>query len=49
MSRKYLGDTFDIHGGGVDNIFPHNECEIAQSEAANDAPFRALLDAGRAA
>jgi cysteinyl-tRNA synthetase len=39
MSRKYLGDTFDIHGGGVDNIFPHNECEIAQSEAANDATF----------
>jgi cysteinyl-tRNA synthetase len=39
MSRKYLGNTFDIHGGGIDNIFPHNECEIAQSEAANDAPF----------
>ncbi len=39
MSRKYLGPTFDIHGGGIDNIFPHNECEIAQSEAANDAPF----------
>ena len=39
MSRKYLGDTFDIHGGGVDNIFPHNECEIAQSEAANDTTF----------
>ena len=39
MSRKYLGETFDIHGGGVDNIFPHNDCEIAQSEAANDAPF----------
>jgi cysteinyl-tRNA synthetase len=39
MSRKYLGITFDIHGGGIDNIFPHNECEIAQSEAANDAPF----------
>ncbi|MBN2305172.1 MAG: cysteine--tRNA ligase, partial [Anaerolineae bacterium] len=39
MSRKYLGDTFDIHGGGMDNIFPHNECEIAQSEAANDATF----------
>jgi cysteinyl-tRNA synthetase len=39
MSRKYLGKTFDIHGGGIDNIFPHNECEIAQSEAANDAPF----------
>ena len=39
MAKKYLGPTFDIHGGGVDNIFPHNECEIAQSEAANDAPF----------
>lgn len=39
MAHKYLGATFDIHGGGVDNIFPHNECEIAQSEAANDAPF----------
>lgn len=39
MSRKYLGDTFDIHGGGIDNIFPHNECEIAQSEACNDAEF----------
>jgi cysteinyl-tRNA synthetase len=39
MAKKYLGDTFDIHGGGVDNIFPHNECEIAQSECANDADF----------
>lgn len=39
MSRKYLGETFDIHGGGVDNIFPHNECEIAQSEAAHDKVF----------
>lgn len=39
MSAKYLGPTFDIHGGGIDNIFPHNECEIAQSEAAHDAPF----------
>ncbi|HSM55156.1 MAG TPA: cysteine--tRNA ligase [Candidatus Sulfomarinibacteraceae bacterium] len=39
MSTKYLGPTFDIHGGGIDNIFPHNECEIAQSEAAHDAPF----------
>jgi cysteinyl-tRNA synthetase len=39
MSRKYLGDTFDIHGGGVDNIFPHNECEVAQSEAANETEF----------
>ncbi len=39
MSTKYLGDTFDIHGGGVDNIFPHNECEIAQAEAATGRPF----------
>jgi cysteinyl-tRNA synthetase len=39
MSTKYLGESFDIHGGGVDNIFPHNECEIAQSEGANDKPF----------
>lgn len=39
MASKYLGETFDIHGGGVDNIFPHNECEIAQSEAANGKPF----------
>jgi cysteinyl-tRNA synthetase len=39
MSTKYLGETFDIHGGGVDNLFPHNECEIAQSEAATGQPF----------
>jgi cysteinyl-tRNA synthetase len=39
MAGKYLGQTFDIHGGGIDNIFPHNECEIAQSEAANGEPF----------
>ncbi|MEP7288919.1 MAG: cysteine--tRNA ligase [Chloroflexota bacterium] len=39
MSKKYLGPNFDIHGGGIDNIFPHNECEIAQSEAANETPF----------
>jgi cysteinyl-tRNA synthetase len=39
MARKYLGETFDIHGGGIDNIFPHNECEIAQSEAAHNQPF----------
>ncbi len=39
MSKKYLGETFDIHGGGVDNMFPHHECEIAQSEAANEVPF----------
>jgi cysteinyl-tRNA synthetase len=39
MSMKYLGKTIDIHGGGLENQFPHHECEIAQSEAANDAPF----------
>ncbi len=39
MSKKYLGETFDIHGGGMDNMFPHHDCEIAQSEAANDKPF----------
>jgi len=39
MARKYLGQTFDIHGGGIDNIFPHNECEIAQSEAAHEQTF----------
>ena len=35
MSRKYLGTTFDIHGGGLDLMFPHHECEIAQSQASN--------------
>ena len=39
MSRKYLGDSFDIHGGGKDLIFPHHENEIAQSEGATDMPF----------
>ncbi|RMG68782.1 MAG: cysteine--tRNA ligase [Calditrichaeota bacterium] len=39
MSMKYLGETFDIHGGGLDNVFPHHECEIAQSEAATGRPF----------
>ena len=39
MAAKYLGETFDIHGGGLENIFPHNECEVAQSEAAHGAPF----------
>jgi len=39
MSNKYLGETFDIHGGGLENMFPHHECEIAQSEAANNATF----------
>jgi cysteinyl-tRNA synthetase len=35
MSRKYLGTEFDIHGGGLDLMFPHHECEIAQTQAAN--------------
>jgi cysteinyl-tRNA synthetase len=39
MSQKYLGRTFDIHCGGVDNIFPHHENEIAQSEAAHGVKF----------
>lgn len=39
MSTKYLGDSFDIHGGGKDLIFPHHENEIAQSEAATGKPF----------
>ena len=39
MSQKYLGASFDLHTGGVDNIFPHHEDEIAQSEAANGQPF----------
>jgi cysteinyl-tRNA synthetase len=33
MSTKYLGNHFDIHGGGMDLKFPHHECEIAQNEA----------------
>ncbi len=39
MSMKYLGETFDIHGGGMDLIFPHHENEIAQSECATGKPF----------
>ena len=38
MGRKYLGDVFDIHGGGMDLMFPHHECEIAQSVAAQGHP-----------
>ncbi len=38
MSTKYLGEQFDIHGGGMDLKFPHHECEIAQSVASNDVP-----------
>ncbi|MCC9136358.1 cysteine--tRNA ligase [Pontibacter silvestris] len=36
MSRKYLGTNFDIHGGGLDLMFPHHECEIAQNQASHD-------------
>jgi cysteinyl-tRNA synthetase len=39
MAAKYLGVTIDIHGGGLENQFPHHECEIAQCEGAHDAPF----------
>ena len=39
MSMKYLGPSFDLHTGGVDNIFPHHEDEIAQAEAATGKPF----------
>ena len=39
MAKKYLGANFDIHGGGIDNIYPHNENEIAQSECANHDAF----------
>jgi len=39
MSTKYLGQPFDIHGGGMENKFPHHDCEIAQSEAAAGSQF----------
>jgi cysteinyl-tRNA synthetase len=39
MSQKYLGENFDIHGGGLENSFPHHECEIAQAEALTSKPF----------
>jgi cysteinyl-tRNA synthetase len=39
MSTKYLGQPFDIHGGGIENQFPHHECEIAQAEAAEGKQF----------
>jgi cysteinyl-tRNA synthetase len=39
MSTKYLGRTIDIHGGGLENQFPHHECEIAQCEASYEQPF----------
>ncbi len=39
MSQKYIGDTLDIHGGGLENQFPHHECEIAQGECTTGQPF----------
>jgi cysteinyl-tRNA synthetase len=39
MAMHYLGESFDIHGGGEDLVFPHHECEIAQSEACTGKPF----------
>ena len=39
MARAYLGETIDLHSGGEDNMFPHHECEIAQSEALTGKPF----------
>ena len=39
MATKYLGQPFDIHGGGLENIFPHHECEIAQSESVTGKTF----------
>jgi cysteinyl-tRNA synthetase len=39
MAMQYLGESFDVHGGGEDLVFPHHECEIAQSEAATGRPF----------
>jgi cysteinyl-tRNA synthetase len=42
MSKMHLGSSFDIHGGGRDLVFPHHENEIAQSEAANDAPYASV-------
>ncbi|MBC6459244.1 cysteine--tRNA ligase [Actinomadura sp. HBU206391] len=46
MARKYLGATFDIHGGGMDLIFPHHENEVAQSQAAGDGFARYWLHNG---
>ncbi len=39
MGRKYLGERFDIHGGGLDLVFPHHECEIAQAQASQGQPM----------
>jgi cysteinyl-tRNA synthetase len=53
MAMRYLGESLDIHGGGDDLVFPHHECEIAQSEAATGKPFarywlhNAMVNMGR--
>ena len=39
MSQKYIGETLDIHGGGIENQFPHHECEIAQAQCVTGKPF----------
>lgn len=39
IATKYLGQSFDIHGGGMDLLFPHHECELAQAQAAHHAPL----------
>ncbi len=49
MSMKLLGDTLDIHGGGLDLQFPHHENELAQSESYTGKTIRAVLDAQRPA
>jgi cysteinyl-tRNA synthetase len=46
MAKRYLGDTLDLHAGGVDLIFPHHEDEIAQSEGANGVPFARMWSHG---
>ena len=46
MATKYLGETFDIHGGGLDLVFPHHENELAQSRAAGDGFARYWLHNG---
>ena len=46
MAKRYLGDTLDLHAGGVDLIFPHHEDEIAQSEGANGVPFARVWSHG---
>lgn len=47
LGRKFLGEEFDIHGGGIDNVFPHHECECAQADAAyGKLPMRYFMHNG---